>query len=211
MKTIALLFLLFHTSFLHAEFIQGKVLQVVSDGILVSLDKEEIRDDNGNLTFSPLKTILLVGYRDQNSVVDGDRISCTASLSGRYQYVAVSGGTRTIEKYKCPSPEELARLERDRQEYQEQQRRDAEALRQFAKDSAERERRLATPKIISFQQQQASNGYSSFQIELAKRYLRGDGVETNLALARHWLESACTNHDSQATNLLKAIDRQTMR
>jgi len=32
-----------------------------------------------------------------------------------------------------------------------------------------------------------------------------DGVETNLALARHWLQSACTNHESAASNLLERL------
>lgn len=57
-------------------------------------------------------------------------------------------------------------------------------------------------RIIAYQQQQASNGLGSFQVELGRRYLRGEGVATNLTLAAHWLRSACTNGESQATNLL---------
>ncbi len=48
-------------------------------------------------------------------------------------------------------------------------------------------------------------GSPTFQIEMGKRYMSGDGVETNLALARHWLQSACTNHESAASNLLERL------
>jgi hypothetical protein len=60
-------------------------------------------------------------------------------------------------------------------------------------------------RIIAYQNQQASNGLPSFQFELGKRYANGDGVKTNLLLARHWLQSACTNGSAQASNLLKQI------
>lgn len=57
-------------------------------------------------------------------------------------------------------------------------------------------------RVIAYQFAQASNGLPSFQTEVAKRYLNGDGLEKNMTLARHWLNSACTNRDSQASNLL---------
>ena len=57
-------------------------------------------------------------------------------------------------------------------------------------------------RVIAYQLTQASNGLPSFQTEVAKRYLNGDGLEKNMTLARHWLNSACTNRDSQASNLL---------
>jgi len=65
-----------------------------------------------------------------------------------------------------------------------------------------------TARVVTYQQQQAEKGMPSFQLELGRRYLRGDGVETNLALARHWLHAASTNGESQATNLLKQIPLQ---
>jgi hypothetical protein len=68
-----------------------------------------------------------------------------------------------------------------------------------------KKRERETLRILSYQHQQASNGYASFQLELGRRYLRGDGVETNLTLARHWLQSACTNGEPQATNLLQQL------
>jgi len=81
-------------------------------------------------------------------------------------------------------------------------------LRQQAVNESDRAAAVKlVPKVIAYQHQQASNGYPSFQLELGKRYLRGDGVETNLALARHWLQAACTNGESQASNLLAQITK----
>lgn len=64
----------------------------------------------------------------------------------------------------------------------------------------------AEVRLWEFQQRQASNGLGGFQLELGRRYLRGvGGVETNFALARHWLTSALTNGYHEATNLLATI------
>lgn len=65
---------------------------------------------------------------------------------------------------------------------------------------------LATQnRVITFQHQQASNGYGSFQFELGRRYLLGNGVPQSKQLATFWLQSACTNGLSEATNLLAKI------
>ena len=81
------------------------------------------------------------------------------------------------------------------------------AAKAAAAEKYRQEQISAIPRIVAFQLQQASNGSPSFQIELGKRYMRGDGVETNLALARHWLQAACTNGESQASNLLAQITK----
>lgn len=67
------------------------------------------------------------------------------------------------------------------------------------------QRENATVRVIAYQLQQASNGLPSFQLEVAKRYLKGDGVPQDHALATHWLRAACTNHDSTASNLLAEL------
>lgn len=70
-----------------------------------------------------------------------------------------------------------------------------------------RQKQVATTlRVVAHQHQQASNGYGGFQYELGRRYLKGDGVETNRILALHWLTSACTNGLSEATNLLGQIN-----
>jgi hypothetical protein len=60
-------------------------------------------------------------------------------------------------------------------------------------------------RVVAYQHQQASNGFGSFQYEIGKRYLNGDGVPVDAELARHWLRSACTNGLSEATNLLAKV------
>ena len=102
---------------------------------------------------------------------------------------------------------------------QEQTRADAEAFERAQAAEVEKEREhylkqqaafqartdATTLRVIAYQHQQASNGYPSFQYELGKRYLSGDGVRQDKVLATHWLKSACTNGLSEATNLLAKV------
>lgn len=106
------------------------------------------------------------------------------------------------------SPEQRERRDAIAKQQAQQAKVEAEQREQEQLRLAEERVRPARDRLaktIAYQQQQASNGYPSFQIELGKRYMRGDGVETNLALARHWLQSACTNGESQASNLLMRL------
>lgn len=80
-----------------------------------------------------------------------------------------------------------------------------EEASQNALSKSEQERITMAPKVLAYQFQQASNGLGSFQLIVGKRYLTGDGVETNLNLARHWLRAACTNGEFQASNLLLKV------
>lgn len=83
-----------------------------------------------------------------------------------------------------------------------------ESARRRAQEAAVQARiAAAQSRVIAYQNQQASNGYPSFQYELGKRYLKGDGVPKDWEMARHWLESACTNRLSEASNLLATIKR----
>jgi TPR repeat protein len=54
-------------------------------------------------------------------------------------------------------------------------------------------KRLKEAKIASFQLQQASNGIGYAQYEIGLRYLNGNGVETNIGLARYWLTKSMSN------------------
>lgn len=109
------------------------------------------------------------------------------------------------------TPEAIAAREKHDAAEREKQRiaiASEEAERRRIADEEARPARERTAKVISYQLTQASNGLPSFQYEIGKRYMRGDGVETNLTLARLWLQSACTNGLSEATNLLRQIDLQ---
>ncbi len=67
-------------------FIDGKVLQVLPNGLLIHCDR--IDED-----------VYLVGYPDSGSVVEGNRVWCYARQEGRFQYRTVLGATRTIRKH----------------------------------------------------------------------------------------------------------------
>ena len=108
------------------------------------------------------------------------------------------------------SPARLAeRAQDDAARLEAERIKNEEKPAQKAKDKVERESpsRVRQAKIAAYQLAQASNGSPSFQIEVAKRYMRGDGLPLDKQLARYWLASACTNHESQATNLLKELAR----
>ena len=148
----------------------------------------------------PTRTVFVENYAGLSLLVDGTPIVVQAARSGRFQYSTVNGSQSTIEKYRCPdppAPPSLREIEEERQ---------AEERLAFRRAEYSRTNRLAMQaRAVAYQHQQASNGLGSFQVELGRRYLRGEGVETNLTLAAHWLRSACTNGESQATNLLKSL------
>lgn len=104
------------------------------------------------------------------------------------------------------SPEAIAvRAEKEKRADEESSaRREIEQARELQRITEERARpaRERLAKVLFFQHQQASNGLPSFQYELGRRYFKGDGVNQDLDLARHWLTSACTNGSSLASNLL---------
>jgi TPR repeat protein len=184
------------------QFIEGKVLQVVKDGILVDVTPPYY----GVGQVPDTKIVFVANHPSQKTLADGQRVSVQASSAGRYQYTAVSGATKTVERYDATTPPEQAKQQEEAfnremawMEYEQKLKAKAAAA------EAERVKEMKKRAII-YQHQQASNGYPSFQLELGKRYLRGDGVETNIALARHWLTAACTNGEVQATNLLKQLD-----
>jgi TPR repeat protein len=116
--------------------------------------------------------------------------------------LAEANAERAGKEYQAELSRQMAEATAKRQQeialaqLQEQADRTAEIL----KAKHEREQ-----KLITYQMDRASNGLPSFQLIIGQRYLRGDGVETNLALARHWLQSAATNGEPIATNLLSQL------
>lgn len=190
-----------------AELITGKVIQVVESGLLVSVENTKYNVLLERNVTERVKTIFLVGHPQHKTMVDNDSVWIEAEPFGRYQYEAVSGGMRTIERYRVPPPPPPpteAELFEQRKKQLAKEIQEAEA-RQAAADKAAVERVSTQARIIAYQLAQASNGFPSFQVELGKRYARGDGVETNYVLARHWLQSACTNGSTEASNLLHQL------
>lgn len=94
--------------------------------------------------------------------------------------------------------------EMERMNKQEEAFRLAEVMEQRRIESAKKSTE-ADVRVLKFQQQKAAEGYGGAQYELGLRYLHGKGVETNRDLAIQWLNSACTNGLSEATNALSKI------
>lgn len=183
--------------------IYGKVFQIHEKGMLV-------RAYAGKSWTGDYRLVFLKNYPGQSKMVDGDRFVAIVTETGRQQYTTVAGGTATVEAYDygaLPTEEEVAELERARIERLAEIYRKIETNRAQLKVIEDAERQAQTSKVILYQLTQASNGLPSFQIEVAKRYLKGDGLPQDTALATHWLKSACTNHDSTASNLLSGIRR----
>lgn len=65
----------------------------------------------------------------------------------------------------------------------------------------------ADARLLAFQQRQAKSGSPSAQYALARRYLKGDGVEANRAVARVWLEAAAKGGSGEASAELAAMER----
>jgi hypothetical protein len=63
-------------------------------------------------------------------------------------------------------------------------------------------------KTIEFQKQRAAAGAPTAQYDLGMRYLNGDGVEKDPALAKKWLTAASTNGSSEAVKKLEELNKK---
>jgi len=63
-------------------------------------------------------------------------------------------------------------------------------------------------RIIEFQKQNAISGNRSAQYDLGMRYLKGDGVEQDDALALQWLKNAAQAGHSRAEKELPALEKR---
>ena len=95
-----------------------------------------------------------------------------------------------------------AKLEEQRRAADEQCRAavKAEEVRKAATKAATKQ------AILKHYQLQAEGGDGFAQMRLGEIYFRGDGIETNIILARKWLSTASTNGYPQVTNLLSEIE-----
>ena len=60
-------------------------------------------------------------------------------------------------------------------------------------------------KTVQWLLSQATNGSASAECSLGVRYLKGQGVETNAALGRSWLEKAAAQDDTEAIYWLQKL------
>jgi TPR repeat protein len=65
-----------------------------------------------------------------------------------------------------------------------------------------------TKRTVDFLKKRAETGSASAQFDLGKRYLVGDGVETNRVEARKWFEAAAKQEHEGAIARLKQMDAE---
>jgi TPR repeat protein len=77
-----------------------------------------------------------------------------------------------------------------------------------APEKTQEEKDATLRKTIEFQKQRAEAGAPSAQYDLGMRYLTGDGLEKDPALAKKWLTAASTNGNSQASKKLEELKKR---
>ncbi|MCX6901726.1 MAG: hypothetical protein NT105_23855 [Verrucomicrobia bacterium] len=73
----------------YGETFNGKVQQVIKDGLLVSIGE----------SYGVGDSLLLTGHPKEATMIEDIRIRFLAKPAGRYQFVSVTGATRTISKW----------------------------------------------------------------------------------------------------------------
>jgi TPR repeat protein len=74
-------------------------------------------------------------------------------------------------------------------------------------ERAKAEKEAAAKRTVEFQKKRAEAGSASAQYDLALRYLKGDGVEKDLAAAKKWLAAAAKNGHTLAAKKLEEVSK----
>jgi hypothetical protein len=175
--------------------VEYRVAQVLHDGLLVQ--SHRYTPYKGTVIDDPF---VLTNYPGYTSLTDNQKIRFLALRVGSYQYSDTMGAIRTVPLYDYGipvNPQELnATINPPLTPEQQATRAQSEQAHRTAGQLA----------ALKFYQSKAEAGDGFAQLRLGEIYFRGQGVETNLPLARHWLSMALANGYPQATNLLHEIE-----
>lgn len=167
------------------HFVYGKVLQITDDGLLF----ERFNESDVLMDGSP-ELIFVRNHYSSSSIVDGVALAFYAISDGRYSYLNKDGVRKTIPAWdfgeKCTEAEKAKAIEHSEK---------------FIPAELPKTRASEVALIIA----RAKSGDGFYQEMLAERYRDGDGVSRDLKSAKFWAECACTNHVSEATNLLNQL------
>jgi len=78
---------------------------------------------------------------------------------------------------------------------------------QRPKEKTDAEKAEEQQRIIAFVKLRAEAGKAAFQYDLGLRYLKGDGVEPDLELARKWIGAAVKQGHEQARKKLEELEK----
>lgn len=203
--------------------INGKVLQVLPDGILVTTHSSadySLDVSMWNSVYSGPQ-ILLLNYG--HSVVDEDRLFCKAKKIGAYSYQSIAGATLTINKFDCgtevqPSMELLdskiteikGELSTNAFWIQMQANRPPTPEEiAAAKAKADAVEKIANERALKYNQEQADKGDPFGLIRMGERYRDGDGVPKNLAKARDYFTKAIAAGETDAADELSKMNQSS--
>ena len=79
------------------------------------------------------------------------------------------------------------------------------AENRYSPEEKQAMKQAADAKTVTWLLAQATNGSSSAEYSLGLRYLNGQGVETNKALAIEWLRKAAAQGNTEASNRLEKL------
>jgi TPR repeat protein len=169
--------------------------QVLPDGILV----HEVRFNGAIGGSVEDKQCFITNYPAIQTVSDNQKIHFLAMRTGNYHYKDTSGAMRTVPMYDCGIPYNAQAVNAILHPPLTPEQKEAQAQARAAKKLA------AQQAIIQNYTTKADGGDGFAQYRIGEIYFRGEGVETNLVYARHYLSMAVTNGYPEATNYLNQI------
>ena len=169
--------------------------QVLPDGILV----HEVRF-NGALGGSVEdKQCFITNYPALQTVSDNQKVHFLAMRTGNYQYKDTSGAMRTVPMYDCGIPVSAQEINAILHPPLTPEQKEAQEKARIANKVKSQQ------AVIKYYTPKADGGDGFSQYRLGEIYLHGEGVETNLDSAKHYLSMAVTNGYPEATNLLNQV------
>ncbi len=166
------------------------VTEILNEGIIV--EPRGTSDAGGSHTTYGTR-FFLVNYPYKDQLHDNQRIDFLALKTGLYRYEG-----QTLERYDYGIPFDPKTVAAE--VAAERARTNPVASSKITKPSTS-----ASAATIKFLQDKAAEGSPMAQYRLGEKYVKGDGVEANLELAKFWLQAACTNGSIEASNLLSKL------
>jgi hypothetical protein len=175
--------------------IQGKVLSVSTEGILVSA--KDLGDE----------PLFLKNYPRESALVDGSSIKTLAMLVGRYSYSSAGGAAKTVRMFDYGKVDEAGWLQARRNAERKQAElaaklEEARILQQRVKEQKLIE---ADKKALEFQKQQAARGNANAQYDLGLRYLEGRGLAKDTDEGTKLLRAAAKGGSTLAEKKLSEL------
>jgi hypothetical protein len=181
----------------HSYALDYRVEEIVPEGLMLRSSGERFVSESVSerADYDSHEMILLKNYPYKNSVVDGQKIKFLAIRTGNFQFTDTSGGISTIAAYDygtpyippSPTPEQIA------------------AAKKATKEKADVAKQAGAAVALKANQDAAAKGDAYGLLRMGERYRDGDGVETNLAKAKEYLQKAAAAGSPTAAEELSRL------